>query len=660
MTLHTGVVLDNRYELLELLGEGGMGQVFKARHNRLGKIFAVKSLRHLSPDPTEQAKFLDAFETEARMLAELDHPALAKVTDFFEMNGTHFLVMEFIDGRTLARVVELAPRNLSERRVLQWTKELCDVLSYLHSQKPPVIVRDLKPENIMIDSKRRLRLIDFGISKRLKPGEGTHEIVKGMGTAEYAPLEQYGASTTDQRSDIYALGATLYFLLTEIAPPPAWKRASEGVEPIPPSQVNPTVGLPFQRLVLDMMALKREARPQSIAAVTKTVQSIPERKKGPAPPLQRVAPAAAPAGVPPVSNGGNPAHNDWAKVPRPPSYSSPATDSKRYGMPKSAIPKAKTVINKSSTTGRVPQIKVVSCKSLRRYATTPQSVRVCPGKPLLAVAGRYLQMWSLESDQMASKFWSGEQQLVSLEFTSDGRHLLAGEMEGKIRRFEVKSGEKLDSLGRRSWGLFPDRVRDICALHARDRVAVASDTSNVRIFDSSSGRVVQVLDWHQSGIFSKLGRKSLSLAASNSGLLAAGGADGTLSIYEKADFQQCFHKQIGSGDILSLCFSPDGEFLAAADSRGAVHLLKAPTFKTIHKLAHPASPRAVCFSHDLRVIATGASDCQIRLFHFNTGRELLKLSHHTAGILDIDFCDFEPTLVSVGNDRRLFVTRMAW
>lgn len=276
MMLQTGLVLDNRYELLELLGEGGMGQVFKARHNRLGKIFAVKSLRNLSPDPQEQAKFLDAFEIEARILAELDHPALAKVTDFFEMHGTHFLVMEFIDGRTLARVIELAPRNLSQRRVLQWADELCRVLGYLHSQKPPVIVRDLKPENIMIDSKRRLRLVDFGISKRLRPGEGTHEIVKGMGTAEYAPLEQYGSSTTDQRSDIYALGATLYFLLTEIAPPPAWKRASEGVEPIPPTQVNPTVSPAFERLLLEMMALKKEDRPASIETVLQAVSSIPE------------------------------------------------------------------------------------------------------------------------------------------------------------------------------------------------------------------------------------------------------------------------------------------------------------------------------------------------------------------------------------------------
>ncbi|MFA5507557.1 MAG: serine/threonine-protein kinase [Vulcanimicrobiota bacterium] len=651
MTLQSGALLDNRYQLLELLGEGGMGQVFKARHTRLGKIFAVKSLRHLSPDPREQAKYLNAFESEARILAELDHPALARVSDFFEMNGTHFLVMEFIDGKTLARVIELAPRNLSQRRVLQWASELCEVLDYLHSRKPPVIVRDLKPENIMIDSKRRLRLVDFGISKRLKPGEGTHDIVKGMGTAEYAPLEQYGNSTTDQRSDIYALGATLYFLLTEIAPPPAWKRAAEGVEPMAPSLVNPTVTVELEKLLHSMMALRKEDRPQSIGEVQARVRSIPEPRQTPVPPLKQVPPSAVPAGAASAAKVGVSA----ARVPQPPAYSE---GSKRYGMPGAAVPKAKTVVR--STTGRIPNIKVLGCKSLRRYATTPEAVRTCPGKPLLAVAGKYLQVWDLNTEQMTSKFWSGEQSLVTLDFSPDGRNLYAAETEGKIRQFEVDTGKKLKTMGRRSWGLFPDRIRDVCTLPFRDRVVVASDTSNIRIFDTSTGEVSKTLDWHQTGLLSKLGRKTLSLAASRSGLLAAGGADGTLSVYEKGEFKPLFHSKLGQGDLLSLQFSADSAFLAVVDSRGAVLLLKVPTFETVHKLEHPASPRAVSFSHDLRVIATGASDCKIRLFHFNTGKELTSLSHHAGGILDLDFFDSEPTLVSVGNDRRLFITRLTW
>lgn len=668
MLLDPGAVLDNRYELLELLGEGGMGQVFKARHNRLGKLFAVKSLRNLSPDPHEQAKFLDAFESEARTLAELDHQALAKVSDFFEMGRVHFLVMEFIDGKTLARVVELAPRNLSQRRVRQWALELCDVLSYLHRQSPPVIVRDLKPENIMIDSKRRLRLIDFGISKRLKPGEGTRDIVKGMGTAEYAPLEQYGNSTTDQRSDIYALGATLYFLLTEIAPPPAWKRASEGVQPVSPSQVNQTVNSAFEALVLSMMALRREDRPQTILAVKAALEQIEDDQRRGAVPTsvaqQSRPPSPRPIPISPVSNQPGPGgpgvvRGEWTDLPGPPEYGSKPTQAKRYGMPGSSLERAKMAV-KPSVTGRVPQIKIISCKSLRRYATIPTSVRTCPGRPLLAVAGRYLQIWSMETEQMVQKLWSGEQQLVAVDFSADGRHLFAAELEGKIRQYDVATGKKLNTLGRRSWGLFPDRVRDICALYGRSKLVVASDTSNLRVFDTGSGDVGHVLDWHQTGLLSKLGKKSLRVACNRSGFLVSGGADGSITVYEKGDFEKKLHRSVGRGEIVALNFSPDGEFLAVSDSRGSVFLLKSPDFETVQTLKHPSVANAVTFSHDMRLVATGSSDCHIRLFHLNTGQELEKLSHHKGGVLDLDFDDLEPKLVSAGNDRRLYVTHLDW
>ena len=657
MNLQPGVILDNRYELLELLGEGGMGQVFKARHKRLGKLFAVKSLRNLSPDPHEQAKFLDAFESEARTLAELDHRALAKVSDFFEMGNIHFLVMEFIDGKTLARVVELAPRNLSQRRVCQWAEELSQVLAYLHSRKPPVIVRDLKPENIMIDSKRRLRLIDFGISKRLKPGEGTHDIVKGMGTAEYAPLEQYGNSSTDQRSDIYALGATLYFLLTEIAPPPAWKRASEGTEPIPPSQVNPSVTPEFEALVLSMMALRREDRPQTIETVIEQLGRVTkEAVQSPSAPPAVRPPMARPV-TPPVQQ---PAPRTPAQVTPSAVYESPsAGESHRYGMPGSSLDRPKMAV-KPTVTGRVPQVRVVSCKSLRRYATIPQAVKTCPGKPLVAVAGRYLQMWSLETEQMESKLWSGEQQMTTVDFSSDGRLLFAGELEGKIRQYEAATGAKRETLGRRSWGLFPDRVRDIACLYGQSKVAVASDASNIRIFDAGSGKVVKTLDWHQTSLLSKWSKKTLSLAASRDGSLASGGAGGSICVYGKGDQEVLFRQSVGKGDIIALEFSADGQFLAAADSRGSVFILKSPDFSTVHELKHPSTPNAVTFSHDLRIVATGSADCQIRLFHLPTGKELLTLSHHTGGVHDLDFDDVLPKLVSVGNDRRLYLTHLAW
>lgn len=661
-------VLDGRYELLELLGEGGMGQVYKARHARLGKIFAIKSLRHLSPDPNEQAKFLDAFETEARTLAELDHPALAQVSDFFEVEGVHYLVMEFVDGKTLSRVVDLAPRLLSQRRVVQWGQELCDVLGYLHTQAPPVIVRDLKPDNVMIDEKRRLRLLDFGIAKRLQAGVGTRDIIKGMGTAEYAPLEQYGSASTDQRSDIYALGGTLYFLLTEVPPPPAWRRASEGVELVPPSRVNETVTLEMERLLGRMMALKREDRPASVGEIALELKAIAELAAGPSIRLSSTPLAAAPIAPLPVAPPSPTPRTvpASAPLPPPPEYRDPtaqpeSSPPQRYGMPGAALPHPRVEVNApSSVTGRIPRINVLAVRGIRRYATPPQAVRYCPGQPLLAVAGRYLQVWNAHTGGIVSKLWTGEQELTSLDFSFDGRFLTAAETEGEVHQYDLVAEKHTAQLGRRSnWGLFPDRVRDVCALHGLQRVAVASDTSNIRIFDTVSGEVVQLIDWHQTGLFSKLSKKTLSLASSRTGLLAAGGADGSLSLYEAGKFSLRKRVSLGPGELVAVEFSSDGNFLAAAGGRKVV-LLRVPDLQVMHELPHPANPLSVSFSHDLRVVASGASDCHIRLFHLNTGKELHRLTHHSGAVLDLDFSSLGPSLASAGNDRRLFVTDFSW
>jgi WD40 repeat protein len=190
-------------------------------------------------------------------------------------------------------------------------------------------------------------------------------------------------------------------------------------------------------------------------------------------------------------------------------------------------------------------------------------------------------------------------------------------------------------------------------------VAVASDSSNIRIFNTSNGEVVHVIDWHQSGLLSKLSKKTLSLASSRHGLLAAGGADGSLSLYEVGKYALKERVALNMGEIGALEFSPDGNFLAAAASR-RVLLVKVPELKVVHDLKHPANPLSVSFSHDLRVVATGSSDCFIRLFHLNTGKELHKLNHHSGAVLDLDFSNLGPSLVSAGNDRRLFVVDFAW
>ena len=264
--LNPGTLLQGRYKIERLLGQGGMSTVYLADHIRLGRKVALKALQPV--DIRQQQAHFEQLEFEARIMASLAHPNLAWVLDFFFEERLPYLVMEFIDGRNLQQIAELAPKPLSQRRVLEFAGQLLDVLEYLHSATPPVIVRDLKPSNVMMDGNKRLRLIDFGLAKSLAPGQGTRPLVKGMGSPGYAPLEQYGRTqTTDVRSDIYALGATLLFLLTDLAPPQATLRAANKTPLLDPRTVNESVSPELWKALQAMLEIEARNRPASIQAV---------------------------------------------------------------------------------------------------------------------------------------------------------------------------------------------------------------------------------------------------------------------------------------------------------------------------------------------------------------------------------------------------------
>jgi len=220
--LQPGTILDRRYKIEKRIGGGGMGSVYQATDMRLGNYWAIKEMSDAAlTDPAERQQAIQAFENEARLLAKLDHNNLPKVNNHFEENGKYYLVMDFIDGETLEAIIDSKIASSStgvkgalfaEAQVLKWAAELCDVLTYLHNQNPPVIFRDLKPGNIMIEKSGRVRLIDFGVARLFKPGKSKD--TSSFGTKGFAPPEQYGKGQTDARSDVYALGATLHFLLT--------------------------------------------------------------------------------------------------------------------------------------------------------------------------------------------------------------------------------------------------------------------------------------------------------------------------------------------------------------------------------------------------------------------------------------------------------------
>jgi serine/threonine protein kinase len=189
-----------------------MASVYQAKDLKHDTICAVKEMSLSSVPPHEHAQAIHNFLAEATILSRLNHLNLPAFTDFFTEGSRHFLVMEYIEGNTLEELLEHNGGPFSERRVLGWARQLCDVLEYLHSQQPPVIFRDMKPGNIMLRRDGRIKLIDFGIA-RIFRHTGSRD-TQMLGTPGFAPPEQYGSSQTDERSDIYSLAMTLFQLMT--------------------------------------------------------------------------------------------------------------------------------------------------------------------------------------------------------------------------------------------------------------------------------------------------------------------------------------------------------------------------------------------------------------------------------------------------------------
>jgi serine/threonine-protein kinase len=271
-TLLVGAVLRDRFEIIELIGQGGMGAVYKAADQRLtGRLCAIKEiLPNLVGYDDDTLAYQEQFFQEASTLARLDHPNLPKVSDYFSEGGREYLVMDFVPGRDLREIITESKRRgefLTEEQVQDWAQQLCSALIYLHSRTPPVVHRDIKPSNIKLMPSGHIKLVDFGLVKLLTPDDSrTVTVVQGRGTVQYTPLEQYGGDTghTDTRSDIYALGATLYELLTLRAPVDARQRFLQPASLPLPRTINPAITATTERAIIAAMAMHPDDRPASV------------------------------------------------------------------------------------------------------------------------------------------------------------------------------------------------------------------------------------------------------------------------------------------------------------------------------------------------------------------------------------------------------------
>ncbi|HEY7359087.1 MAG TPA: serine/threonine-protein kinase [Ktedonobacterales bacterium] len=244
-------LLQDRYLILKKLAQGGQSAVYLVADTLDHSAqYALKEMSESELNLAERKQAIADFQREADMLRLLNHPALAKVYSTFVEDAKHYMLMEYVAGRNLEEVLAEAGKPLAEAQVVSWGIALCDVLAYLHQQDPPIIYRDLKPSNVIVRQDQTVKLIDFGIARFHQTGQSKDTVC--LGTDGYAPIEQYSGKT-EPASDIYALGATLYQLMSNKVPAAAPTRVANVASFLPPRQLNPALSGAVEAVILRAM-----------------------------------------------------------------------------------------------------------------------------------------------------------------------------------------------------------------------------------------------------------------------------------------------------------------------------------------------------------------------------------------------------------------------
>ena len=268
-------ILQSRYRVIQHLGEGGMGAVYEAIDLRLGHTVALKQTLTNDEEQWKQ------FEREARLMAWLNHPVLPRVSDYFTEGHRAFFVMQFVEGSDLAEIIAQQPGPLPRNAVVAWADQLLDALIYLHTHERQIIHRDIKPHNLKITPTGQIVLLDFGLAKtQTADPSGSISCTSVFGyTPRYAPLEQIQDLGTSPQSDIYALGATLYHLLTGVKPPDALARATALVSarpnPLKPAnEIVEAVGVELAAILTRAMAQNPDERYATAAEFREALRQI--------------------------------------------------------------------------------------------------------------------------------------------------------------------------------------------------------------------------------------------------------------------------------------------------------------------------------------------------------------------------------------------------
>ena len=574
----------DRYEVLEKIGSGGMGTVYKARDTHLDRCVALKVL---PPGLQEHPETLERFRREAQALACLKHPSIATVYDANVESGFPYLVLEFIEGQNLERILEKrGPLPIGD--VIRMGIELAEAVDHIHQHR--VVHRDIKTSNIIVEPEGRAVLADFGIALVASLPRISHG---ALGTPEYMSPEQADGKALDGRTDLYSLGVVLYECLTGVVP---FERDGEGLAELTDLMraILTTPPPPLRR--------QRAEVPNWLGAVVERCLAKP--------PEQRYASGAEVAQV--LHKGRAPrlllrANGAGTALPT------------RYGKA--------TIYERPEAAEYDPQphgglVLFSHIKSVAAVAFGPQSRRLAT-----ASGDRAVRIWEVATGRLMHTLLGHQGHISSITFSPDGLYLASGDREdGAIHLWDARSGQRRDTLeGQRL------QVWSVAFSPDGTRLASGGSDGMVRLWDVKQKRLIHTVSAH--------GGYVLSVAFSFDGKhLVSGGSDGVVRLWEAAKGRLVNTLGEATKWMNSVAFSPDRQRLAAGSGDGAVRLWDIGAGRLLRTLrGHRGYVMAVAFSPDGRRLASAGRDRAVCVWEVDSGRLLHRMEDHNGEVMCVAY-----------------------
>ena len=583
------------YRIVDLIGYGGFGAVYKAECSQTGQHVALKQ----SFDP----RHIHTFQGEFNILCKLSDNHLPRYHKMFEEDDNGYLVMELIPGQSLLDVLKKRKGPLDEERVKRYAIQLCNVLTYLHGQDPPLIHRDIKPANIRLTPENVIKLVDFGL---LKEGiNTTHTSIRGAGTPAYAPLEQWGKTGehTSPKSDIYSLGATLYHLLTGRLPIVA-------ISP-PPRDLNPNVSERVSDALMKALAMHPKDRFADAAEFEHALTGVtpPPQPAPPAPPRTTIP-------VPPPKVAPTPKPKKPAPSPSPPPTPKLRSAPKAEPTPKPSQKKPKA----THKPGWKKKVGMFGIFAFVFIAVATAHFLFGIGVPGPSTLFRTLQGHTRD--------------VFSVAWSPDGTTLASGSGDDTVKLWNAADGTLLRTLqGHTDW------VNSVAWSPDGTTLASGSFDETVKLWNAADGTLLRTLQGHTGWV--------RSVAWSPDGTtLASGSSDETVKLWNAADGTLFRTLQGHTRDVRSVAWSPDGTTLASGSWDNTVKLWNAADGTLLRTLqGHTDNVWSVAWSPDGTTLASGSFDETVKLWK-KDGTLLRTLQGHTSSVWSVAWSPDGTTLAS--------------